>query len=32
MLIYLGVRSDTLDKPEETEPQIVAKTKAKAKA
>ena len=31
MLIYLGVRADTLDKPEETEPQLIA-PKAKAKA
>ena len=31
MLIYLGVRADTLDKPQETEPQVIA-PKAKAKA
>jgi preprotein translocase subunit SecF len=30
MLIYLGVRADTLDKPKETEPQIIPKAKAKA--
>jgi preprotein translocase subunit SecF len=28
MLIYLGVRADTLDKPEETETRVIAKAKA----
>jgi preprotein translocase subunit SecF len=32
ILIYLGVRADTVDKPEETEPQIIPPAKAKAKA